>query len=90
MADYESPLRKSLTHESGTLHVRGKARYVDDFPKPAELLYAKPVLSTEAHAKIVGIDIERARALEGVHCVLLAADIPGLNDASPFAHDEPL
>ncbi|MEC9466793.1 MAG: molybdopterin cofactor-binding domain-containing protein, partial [Myxococcota bacterium] len=90
MAERESPLRKSLKHESGRLHVSGKARYVDDFPAPAELLYAKPIMATEAHAKILSIDLERARGLAGVHAILLAEDIPGLNDASPFAHDEPL
>ena len=76
MAERESPLRKSLKHESGRLHVSGKARYVDDFPAPAELLYAKPIMATEAHAKILSIDLERARGLAGVHAILLAEDIP--------------
>src|SRR5690606_20734810 len=35
-------------------------------------------------------DARRARALEGVHAVLLAEDVPGLNDVGAVVHDEPL
>jgi CO/xanthine dehydrogenase Mo-binding subunit len=40
------------------------------------LLHARPVLATEAHARIRGIDSAGARALPGVVAVLAAADLP--------------
>jgi CO/xanthine dehydrogenase Mo-binding subunit len=40
------------------------------------LLHARPVLSTEAHARIRGVDKEAALATPGVVAVLLAADLP--------------
>jgi CO/xanthine dehydrogenase Mo-binding subunit len=40
------------------------------------LLHARPVLSTEAHARIRGVDKAAALATPGVVAVLLAADLP--------------
>ena len=86
----KSPLHQDALHESGYLHAKGEARYVDDLPLPPHSLYALPVLSTQASARIKSIDISAALELEGVLAVLTAKDIPGVNDASAFAHDEPL
>ncbi len=57
------------------------------------LLHARPVLSTEAHARIRGIDSEAALAVPGVVAVLAAADLPiesaGTDRTSePLARDE--
>jgi CO/xanthine dehydrogenase Mo-binding subunit len=40
------------------------------------LLHARPVLATEAHARIRGIDTDAALAIPGVVAVLAAADLP--------------
>jgi CO/xanthine dehydrogenase Mo-binding subunit len=40
------------------------------------LLHARPVLATEAHARIRGIDADAALAIPGVVAVLAAADLP--------------
>lgn len=40
------------------------------------LLHARPVLATEVHARIRGVDRESALALPGVVAVLLASDLP--------------
>ena len=40
------------------------------------LLHARPVLATDAHARIRGIDSEDALAIPGVVAVLAAADLP--------------
>jgi CO/xanthine dehydrogenase Mo-binding subunit len=40
------------------------------------LLHARPVLATEAHARIRGVDKDAALAIPGVVAVLLAADLP--------------
>jgi CO/xanthine dehydrogenase Mo-binding subunit len=57
------------------------------------LLHARPVLATEAHARIRGIDAEAALALPGVVAVLGAADLPIASTgtdrtAEPLAREE--
>lgn len=86
----KTPLRTNLVHDSAARHVTGEARYVDDLPPPRGLLHGRPVVSPHAHARLVGIDASAALAVPGVTAVLTAADVPGLNDASAVAHDEPL
>jgi xanthine dehydrogenase large subunit len=77
-------------HESAHKHASGRALYVDDMPPSRERLEVWPVCSPHARAKILRLDASRARVMPGVRAVLLAADIPGLNDTGPVRHDEPL
>ena len=84
------PLHKAKPHESGVLHVTGAAHYVDDLPEPAGLLHGMIVTSEHAHAKLLRVDATAARAVDGIHAVLLAEDVPGSNTIGPIAHDEPL
>lgn len=86
----KSPLHKPALHESGHRHANGAAIYVDDMPPPAGMLVGYVVTSPVAHGRIESIDVEAARAVDGVHAVLTATDIPGENDIAPFTHDEPL
>lgn len=85
-----SPLGTNLTHESGALHVTGKARYVDDLPAPRGMLTGWVVASPVARGTLHPLDTQAAKAVPGVKAVIVAADIPGINDISPFSHDEPL
>jgi CO/xanthine dehydrogenase Mo-binding subunit len=62
--------------------VTGQVQYVADL-NPRGLLHAKLLRSPHAHAKIVRIDVSRARALPGVRAVLTAADIPQLKKKAP-------
>ena len=89
-APSKSPLHRDAIHESGALHARGEARYVDDLALPPGGLHALLVLSERSLARISDLNLDAARAAEGVAAVLSAADVPGSNDASAFAHDEPL
>ena len=77
-------------HESAIGHVTGAARYTDELGMPAGCLSMMPVLSTQAHARILLLDVSAARLAEGVIDVITAADIPGLNDTGAIVHDEPL
>ena len=57
------------------------------------LLHARPVLATEAHARIRGVDKDAALATPGVVAVLLAADLPIASTGTdrtvePLARDE--
>ena len=70
----------ALPHESAILHVTGSATYIDDLPELRRTLHAAIGLATEAHARILSIDLSAVRAAPGVVCVLTADDIPGLND----------
>ena len=53
----------------------GATVYAGDFSMP-QMLHAKVFRSTEASARIVRLDVSRARELPGVVCVLTAADLP--------------
>jgi xanthine dehydrogenase large subunit len=77
-------------HESGALHVAGRATYADDIVEQTGTLHAAFGLSSCAHARITGLDLDAVRALPGVVCVLTAKDIPALNDCGPIVHDDPI
>lgn len=55
--------------------VTGSEHYVGDINLPG-LLHARPVPSTEAHARLISIDTSAAMLLPGVVAVLTAADLP--------------
>ncbi|MED5544570.1 MAG: xanthine dehydrogenase molybdopterin binding subunit [Pseudomonadota bacterium] len=82
--------RPSHPHESAHLHVTGAARYADDLAEPGDMLHLCFGQSSEAHARIVSMDLEAVRTAPGVHSVYTAADIPAANDVAPVAHDDPL
>ena len=73
-------------HESAHQHVTGEALYVDD--QADGLLEVWPVCAPHAHARIVRRDVTVAREMPGVRAVLLAEDIPGLNDVGAVRDDE--
>src|SRR5258706_3010986 len=73
--------KRPLPHESGHKHVTGEAMYVDDDAAVKPMLEVWPVCSPHARAKIIKRDATAARAMPGIRAVLLAEDIPGLNDA---------
>ncbi|HEX8280991.1 MAG TPA: molybdopterin cofactor-binding domain-containing protein, partial [Chthoniobacterales bacterium] len=85
------PVRDAaMPHESAHKHVSGEAIYVDDHAQSAGMLNVWPVCSPHARAKILRRDAVAARGMPGVRAVLLAEDIPGLNDVGAVRHDEPL
>ncbi|HEV2804246.1 MAG TPA: xanthine dehydrogenase molybdopterin binding subunit [Chthoniobacterales bacterium] len=77
-------------HESAHKHVTGEAIYVDDVAQPQDMLEVWPVCSPNAHAKILRRDAAAAREMPGISAVLLAEDVPGLNDVGAVRHDEVL
>jgi xanthine dehydrogenase molybdopterin binding subunit len=66
--------------------VTGEAIYTDD--QPAGALEVWPVCSPHAHARILSRDATAARAMPGIHAVLLAEDVPGENNVGGVKHDE--
>jgi len=81
---------ESHRHDSAHLHVAGKARYIDDEPEAPHLLHLAFGVSSEARARITGMDLDAVRAAPGVVAVYTAADIPHANDVSPVAGDDRL
>ena len=79
-----------LAHDSAALHVAGEAAYTDDLPAPFGTLYAALGSSPVAHARIKSLDLAAVRAAPGVVDVIVAADIPGVNDVGPIQHDDPI
>ncbi len=75
-------------HESAHLHVTGAARYTDDLPPAEGELTVWPVTSLHARAAIRHRDATVARTFPGIHAILLAEDIPGLNDVGAVRPDE--
>ncbi|MBI3442078.1 MAG: xanthine dehydrogenase molybdopterin binding subunit [Proteobacteria bacterium] len=80
---------QSLAHDSAVLHVTGTATYTDDIPEPAGCLRAYILKSPHAHARIKKIDVS-ACYRPGVHAVMTAADIPGVNDVAPVFSGDPV
>ncbi len=75
-------------HESAHKHVTGEATYTDDQTAGRNMLEVWPVCSPHARARILRRDASAARKMPGIVAVLLAEDIPGLNDVGAIRHDE--
>ena len=80
----------SPAHESASAQVSGNAIYVDDMPELRGTLHAAPILSTQAHAKLLGVDGTVALTMPGVVGMVLTGDIPGDPMLAAFAGDEPV
>ncbi|HVM46836.1 MAG TPA: xanthine dehydrogenase family protein molybdopterin-binding subunit [Candidatus Acidoferrum sp.] len=66
--------------------VTGRTKFTDDL-KFSRLLHAAPVYSDYVHARIIGIETERAEACPGVVKVLTAKDVPGSNRFGQIIRD---
>lgn len=82
-------LGHSLPDFDGLEKVTGSLVYADDL-LPAGTLHGKVVWSRHPHAEIVSVDVAAARALPGVHAVLTADDVPGLNGMGSLVPDQPV
>jgi xanthine dehydrogenase molybdopterin binding subunit/xanthine dehydrogenase small subunit len=80
----------STPHSSSPGHVTGSALYVHDTALRRGTLSVWLVRSTHAHATLTNINLSAALTQPGIHTILTAADIPGLNNTGPARHDEPL
>jgi len=78
----------SAPHESAHLHVTGAAEYTDDQAADKGGLEVWPVCAPHARARILKRDATAARQMPGIHAVLLAEDVPGVNDVGALHKDE--
>ncbi len=82
-------LGKPLPHDSAVGHVTGAARYIDDLPALAGELVVDFAGSPASAGRIVSIDLDEARAVPGVVCLLTHDDLGGPNHFGPIIPDEP-
>jgi xanthine dehydrogenase molybdopterin binding subunit/xanthine dehydrogenase small subunit len=75
-------------HESAHLHVTGEAMYTDDLAARRDTLEVWPVCSPHARARILKRDASAARLMPGIAAVLLAEDVPGVNNIGCVKKDE--
>ncbi|MGL4242987.1 MAG: xanthine dehydrogenase molybdopterin binding subunit, partial [Beijerinckiaceae bacterium] len=93
--DYDKPehalsvVRRPIPHDSSALQVQGAAAYVDDIPEPAGCLHVCCGPSPKAAGKLTALDLSAVESYPGVVAVIAARDVPGRNDISPVAGDEP-
>lgn len=66
---------QSVTRVDGIAKVTGHARYAGDIDVP-HMIWGRCLRSPHPSARIVSIDVERAKALPGVRAVLTGADVP--------------
>ena len=66
--------------------VLGRAEFADDVYLDG-MIYGKAVRSAYPRAKVLSINIEKAKALPGVLAVFTAEDIPGENKVGHIQHD---
>jgi len=83
-------IHQPVAHDSAVGHVSGTAQYIDDLAMPANTLVLLIAQSPHAHARIINMDLDAVRSADGVVRVLTAQDIPGINDCSPLAGDDPV
>jgi len=83
-----TPILRNVPHESGHKHVTGEAIYTDDFGARKNMLEVWPVCAPHARAKILKRDASVAKQTPGIAAVLLAEDVPGLNDVGAVRRDE--
>ncbi|HEY5552257.1 MAG TPA: xanthine dehydrogenase molybdopterin binding subunit, partial [Opitutaceae bacterium] len=87
---WESNATRALRHEGAVGHVTGGAMYVDDTAQRRRMLDVWPICSKHAHARITRRDASAALKVPGVVAVLMAEDVPGVNDVGHVRRDEQL
>ncbi|OLO11993.1 xanthine dehydrogenase molybdopterin binding subunit [Chromohalobacter japonicus] len=82
--------RQAPAHDSATLHVTGRARYLDDQPSPADALHVAVGLSPTARGRLTQLNLDAVRRAPGVVDVITVTDIPGKTDVGPVFPGDPL
>ncbi len=87
---------KQVGHSRNRLEARskvtGQAEYTHNLTLP-QMLHAKMLRSTEAHARIVSIDVSAAQQMEGVFAVYTSEDVKRVIPDpyfGPAFHDQPI
>ena len=79
---------KNLPRADATAKATGEARFTDDYSFPG-MLHGRALRAGVPHARLVRIDVTRAREQQGVRAVMTAADIPGAHHHGLVVDDWP-
>jgi 4-hydroxybenzoyl-CoA reductase alpha subunit len=82
-----SVIGRSVTKIDSYAKVTGAAKYADDLTLP-RMAYGRILRSPHPHARIIRLDVSRARANPGVLDVITGADMPRLYGIMPTTQDE--
>src|ERR1700748_2794201 len=66
---------QAVKRVDGIAKVTGRALYAGDIEQPG-MIFGRCLRSPHASARIVSVDVRRAKALPGVHAVLIGTDVP--------------
>jgi selenium-dependent xanthine dehydrogenase len=88
-ADRSGRIGTDLPRYTGHDAVLGDRKFIDDMVVP-DMLYGALRLTDHPRAKVLSIDPTRALALDGVHRVVTAADVPGDPLVGLIAKDWPV
>ena len=80
---------RTIPHDSAIGHVTGAAPYIEDLPRRNDELFVGFVGSPIAAGNIKSIDVDAAKQLAGVACVLTHTDVGAHNIFGPLICDEP-
>lgn len=86
MAEYKY-IGKRVQRKDARSKVTGEAKYAEDIFIP-NMLFGKVLRSKYPHALIKKIDTRKAKALDGVACVLTAEDVIGTNRYGLAVNDQ--
>ncbi|XP_070499175.1 uncharacterized protein [Chironomus tepperi] len=78
------PLTKNIPKIEADVQCTGEAKYINDFPKMPNELYAAFVTAKNVHGVIANIDPSDALKFPGVVAFYSAKDIPGSNNFMPL------
>jgi len=83
-------VRNSASKMDLTQRIEGRLAYATDQRHLPGLLYGAILRSACAHALITRVDISQALGMPGVHAVIKADDVPGLNRFGIVIRDQPV
>ncbi|KAA1174480.1 molybdopterin-dependent oxidoreductase [Marinobacter salinexigens] len=70
--------------------IDGQLDYPTDLLDTPGLLHGAILRSAHAHARLIRVDVSRALTMPGVHAVVTAEDVPGLNRFGIVVRDQPV
>src|SRR6185312_1971380 len=82
-------ISRPLPRPDAVEKVNGKGIFADDLYVEG-MLYARALRSKYPHARLLNVDVTRAKELPGVVAVLTAEDIPGRKDCGVHEVDWPV
>ena len=69
--------------------VTGRLKYAADMKMP-NMLHMQVLRSDRPHAKILNIDLSKAKKIEGVRGIVTCDDVPGVDNFGVFIEDQPV